>query len=140
MRVNDTPEDALIRSEIEKVNEKVYVDGFDELSDYVNRNVVSAGKVSTETLQKATAAILTEVFTEGSHIHQNGLVLLKMGLPLVKLDGLYRGMFNVFDVSNICALLHPEDAPEFQTLIMERPYGGKMLRGWKNAAFMRGLI
>jgi hypothetical protein len=83
---------------------------------------------------------LTEVYMSGSQIHQNASTLLIMGLPIVKLDGLYRGMFEIQDIQMITDQLPKQDALELQRLLLERPYGGDALRGWQRAAFMRGLI
>jgi len=76
----------------------------------------------------------------GSQIHQNAAVLLEIGLPIIKLDGLYRGMFNNYDVLRLQKKLNETEARELSALLLDRPYGGQMLYGWKRAAFLRGLI
>jgi hypothetical protein len=63
-----------------------------------------------------------------------------MGLPIIKLDGLYRGIFNVMDVNLITQQLDETEADELEDLLYARPYGGDVLVGWKRSAFMRGLI
>jgi hypothetical protein len=77
---------------------------------------------------------------QGSQIHQNAATLLRMGLPFVKLDGLYRGAFNIYDMVNITSQMTAGEAEELRRLLMVRPYGGGTLTGWKRAAFMRGLV
>lgn len=86
------------------------------------------------------AALATDVFMAGSQIHQNAAILLRMGLPIVKLDGLYRGMFSVGDVNRILECLCPEDAALLRRQLFRRPFGGDTLRGWKRDAFFVGLI
>ncbi|MBS8228676.1 rhamnan synthesis F family protein [Vannielia litorea] len=83
---------------------------------------------------------LVQVFMSGSQIHQNAAILLHLGLPIIKLDGLYRGMFNTYDIQRLSKLIAPQEALELQNLLMERPFGGATLIGWKRAAFIVGLI
>jgi len=63
-----------------------------------------------------------------------------MGLPIVKLDGLYRGMFGIGDVNRILERLGGDDATGFRALIFRRPFGGDTLVGWQRFAFFRGFI
>ena len=79
-------------------------------------------------------------FVRGSHIHQNAAALLDLGLAIVKLDGMYRGMFSPADVRKICALLTPEDGRRIERLLLSRPYGEHNLRGLRRAAFRQGLL
>ena len=80
------------------------------------------------------------VFLAGSQIHQNPCLMLSMGLPIVKMDGFYRGMFLMEDVNNIVAILDEWDEQELFYQLTARPFGGDTLRGWKRAAFLVGLI
>jgi hypothetical protein len=79
-------------------------------------------------------------FVRGSHIHQNATSLLDLGLAIVKIDGMYRGMFSPADVRKICALLMPEDSIALERLLLSRPYGEHNLRGLRRAAFRQGLL
>lgn len=83
---------------------------------------------------------ILETFVSGSQIHQNAALLLKLGSPLIKLDGVYRGMFDMFDLRNIEMSLEPRDIQELRTLLLSRPYGGDVLFGMSRMAFFRGLI
>ncbi|MCQ0971158.1 hypothetical protein MLD63_12065 [Paracoccus sp. TK19116] len=83
---------------------------------------------------------LSEVFLHGSQIHQNAIVLLKMGLPIVKLDGLYRGIFNVVDMHRISSQLPEDEAAELEGLLLERPYGGDTYYGWRKMAYRLGYL
>lgn len=82
----------------------------------------------------------TAVFMSGSQIHQNNAVLVSMGLPIVKLDGLYRGMFSIRDIDLILRQLGPDDAERLRAMLFRRPYGGDTLKGWRLDAFLTGLI
>ena len=83
---------------------------------------------------------LMECFTAGSQIHQNNILLHHLGMPIIKLDGLYRGMFSVADVIQLTSQLSQNEKPSFQKLMFDKPFGGNTLFGWKRVAFYRGLI
>jgi len=83
---------------------------------------------------------LMECFTGGSQIHQNGILLHHLGLPIIKLDALYRGMFSVADVEKLTDQLSSDEKQHFRKLMFSKPYGGNTLFGWKRSAFYRGLI
>jgi len=76
----------------------------------------------------------------GSQIHQNNACFVFMGLPIIKLDGLYRGMFSERDISNFKKLLRPDYYDELIEILYKKPYGEHFLHGWKRVAFMHGLI
>ena len=99
----------------------------------------STGKVEAR-IREMVADRLVANFVRGSHIHQNAAALLDLGLAIVKLDGMYRGMFSPADVRKICALLTPEDAVAIERLLLSRPYGEHNLRGLRRAAFRQGLL
>lgn len=83
---------------------------------------------------------LLESFSTGSQIHQNGILLHYLGLPIIKLDGLYRGMFSNEDIENLAQQLEPDEVIPFKRLMYSKPFGGEVLYGWKRSAFYRGLI
>ena len=83
---------------------------------------------------------LTNCFIEGSQINQNNILLHHLGMPIIKLDGLYRGMFSIADVVKLSSQLSQNEKQSFQKLMFDKPFGGKTLFGWKRAAFYRGLI
>ncbi len=93
-----------------------------------------------ERVREMVADRLVANFVRGSHIHQNAASLLDLGLAIVKIDGMYRGMFNTADVRKICALLTPEDSVALERLLLSRPYGEHNLRGLRRAAFRQGLL
>lgn len=81
-----------------------------------------------------------ESFMSGSQIHQNAAVLLNLGLPIVKLDGLYRGIFDMADVYRVTEQLPLEEGRELRAMLMSRPYGRRYYVGWRQVAFERGYI
>ena len=83
---------------------------------------------------------LMECFISGSQIHQNNILLHHLGMPIIKLDGLYRGIFSVADVFQLASQLSQNEKSSFQKLMFDRPFGGNTILGWKRAAFYRGLI
>ncbi|WP_074825222.1 MULTISPECIES: rhamnan synthesis F family protein [Pseudomonas] len=85
-------------------------------------------------------AHFVETFSRGSQIHQNNIFLHHIGMPLIKLDGLYRGMLVSRDVESIAQDLDDHQVDEFRQIMYSRPFGGNVLFGWKRAAFYRGLI
>ena len=97
----------------------------DELKKVVSHEVVCA---------------FLEFFKKGSQIHQNAIFLHHAGIPLIKMDGLYRGFFSTADVESIASSLSAAQSEGFRRLIYARPYGKDTLLGWKRAAFFRGLI
>lgn len=116
------------------------VAGRDGLKAHLLRHVAHPSAEFDRILDRAIVAAGTEVFMRGSQIHQNALILLELGLPIVKLDLLFRGMFNIHDLLKLTAKLEGSEAVELSRLLMERPFGELTLFGWKRAAFMRGLI
>lgn len=120
--------------------QKLLVDSYSNLKDAVGRRLRTGNNASLGAMRETVISSLIDNFRQHSQIHQNATLLLKMGLPIVKLDGVYRGMFNMADVTRIIELLRPDERQELERILMSRPFGGDVLIGWRRAAFMRGLI
>lgn len=129
-----------INASLPELNEEQFIQDIDSLKGYVGRHLQDKGDIDQILLDDSIISVMSEVFMSGSQIHQNAATLLYLGLPIIKLDGMYRGMFNIYDMQRITHLLKAEEAAELERLLMERPYGGVTLVGWKRAAFMVGLI
>lgn len=125
---------------VKELNEEMIIAGREEFAHYLMRNVPRESDSFDEILSDSISAIASEIFMAGSQIHQNAAILLELGLPIIKLDGLYRGMFNNYDLLRLQKKLDETEARELSALLLDRPYGGATLVGWKRAAFMRGLI
>jgi hypothetical protein len=76
----------------------------------------------------------------GSQIHQNNACFVYMGLPLIKLDGIYRGMFNDSDVNSFRSLMDSDAFESLEILLFDKPFGANTFFGWKRLAFQAGLI
>ncbi|WP_416914371.1 rhamnan synthesis F family protein [Seohaeicola sp.] len=119
--------------------EEVYLENFDALYTYI-KDVLKAEDINIYDLHNLVVAELGEGFLSGSQVHQNACILLETGLPFVKNDGLYRGIFSLEDINRISTFIEPDEASELLALLVSRPYGGRYLTGWKRAAFEAGLI
>jgi len=126
-----------ISSPVREARMSTIEDAVGFLSDVLGREL-NADEIAH--FREFLASYATRVFMAGSQIHQNAAILLHMGLPIVKLDGLYRGMFGIGDVNRILERLGGDDATGFRALIFRRPFGGDTLVGWQRFAFFRGFI
>lgn len=140
LRATEYPTDAHIQIEESKLADRIVASDFDGIVRLAEVGLKEGSQLDRETVRRIVISQLTEVYMSGSQIHQNASTLIKMGLPIVKLDGLYRGMFTIQDIQLVTQQLTKDDAEQLQALLLERPFGGDALRGWRRAAFMRGLI
>lgn len=79
-------------------------------------------------------------FRMGSQIHQNPGTLLYLGLPIVKLDGFFRGLFVEEDVGKIQMLMDATEFIELTKLLYSKPYGLDHLTGIDKLAFNLGIL
>lgn len=116
-----------------------FVDGVDGIVKAIETSVKESNveKLEMRVLEEVQNDLF-ERFIEGSQIHQNGIILHHLGMPMIKLDALYRGMFSIEDVTKIAAQLDAHESDNFRRLMFSRPFGGNTLYGWKRAAFYRG--
>ncbi len=112
----------------------------EELIDSVNTRLLGQNRMDKDVLIDLVKSGLVDNFRQHSQIHQNSAVLVHMGLPIIKLDCVYRGILNTLDVNILLRLLRPKEGEELQRLLYSRPFGGDVLVGWKRSAFLRGLI
>ncbi|WP_313462034.1 hypothetical protein [Pseudomonas nitroreducens] len=120
-----------------------FAGSIDDYSRFIGASVIGGDHVAdtlTESLKNEALYAFLDFFIKGSQVHQNGIFLHRIGLPFIKLDGLYRGAFSVRDVETIADDLDEEQATKFRRLMYARPFGRNILFGWKRAAFERGLI
>lgn len=83
---------------------------------------------------------MIDQFSEASQVHNNNLFLVSQGLPLVKLDLKYRGVYNYSDLLKFKLFMQQPDYEMLESLLMSREYGGSTLFGWKRYAFNNGII
>ncbi len=133
LKIENTAQNEIVRT-------RIYVDSFTDLRAAFLDSVRKVSDRDLNGFRETVASRMLENFRQHSQIHQNAAILLNMGLPIIKLDGVYRGMFNMSDVTRLMGLLNDEEAKELEEQLISRPFGGEVLIGWKRAAFMRGLI
>lgn len=120
-----------------------YVSSVSEFHDFLCNSISSAGELDSslsETIRNEVIANCIACFAQGSQIHQNNVFLHRIGLPIIKLDGLYRGMFSERDIEKLAEDLVQSQQEEFRRVMYSRPFGGSVLYGWKRTAFLNGLI
>ena len=122
------------------IKNKVLLSSYTHLEELVSKQLMDRSNEACEAIRSAVVAGLIDSFRQHSQIHQNAALLVMMGLPIVKLDGLFRGIFNVMDVNLIIDQLDDAEAEELKNILYSRPFGGDVLIGWKRSAFLRGLI
>ena len=74
---------------------------FDDLVAVATAPVTGNDGKAVEHLKTLVGDMLTTNFVRGGHIHQNAASLVDLGLAIVKLDGMYRGVFDATDVRKI---------------------------------------
>lgn len=92
------------------------------------------------TIREITLESMLLSTASGSQIHNSCLFFFDMGLPIVKLDLLYRGAASFSDIVKFQNFMSDEEFLQLRGLIFQRPFGGDTLTGWRRAAFFRGLI
>lgn len=76
----------------------------------------------------------------GSQIHANSIIFLIMGLPIIKLDGLFRGVWTEIDMKNFRNNMSGRNYDELISLLYSKPYGFHTLSGWKRVAYSIGYL
>lgn len=118
-----------------------YVSSVKDFQRFLCSSITNASELDlSKTVKDEVIASFITCFSKGSQIHQNNIFLHKIGLPIIKLDGVYRGMFNPRDVEKLTEDLDADQQNVFRRIMYSRPYGSAVLHGWKRAAFERGLI
>ena len=79
-------------------------------------------------------------FYVGSQFHHHPVMFMEMGCPGIKLDMIYRGLLGPKDFNKISRYLTTDESKTLYEMLNSRQYGAKSLRGWKQAAFIHGLI
>jgi hypothetical protein len=91
-------------------------------------------------INHAFCASILKNFRCASQIHQSNAFLLHIGLPLIKLDGFYRGFFSEDDVLTISNQLSADQALELEQLLFHRSFAGDVLQGWGFLLFKQGFL
>ena len=125
----------------DSINSKLilgYGDLMNAMKDASGREVTPDSEY--ELFMKAKG-IWLNIVGSGSQIHQNNNLFVSHGMPLVKLDLLYRGAFSYEDLEILLdKIKNSEDAQILRSMLYRRIYGLDYLSGWRRAAFRKGMI
>lgn len=91
-------------------------------------------------LKQRLTSIYLDDFTRGSQIHNNCIALHRLGLPIIKLDLVYRSVCNFNDIIKLKEQLDISQQDEFMTLMTNRLSGEKFLFGLNRKAFDCGIL
>lgn len=117
-------------------DKKVDFVSFATFMSSVNFDTLAHGRV----LKQRLLSIYLDDFTRGSQIHNNCISLHRLGLPIIKLDLLYRSVCNFNDLIKIKEQLDESQQEEFMTLMTNRLSGEKFLFGLNRKAFDCGIL
>ncbi|WP_312240065.1 rhamnan synthesis F family protein [Pantoea sp.] len=93
-----------------------------------------------EQLKERLMAIYLDDFTRGSQIHNNCIALHYIGMPIIKLDLIYRSVCNFNDLLKIKDQLDPTQRDAFMAMLTSRLSGEKFLFGLNRKAFDCGIL
>jgi hypothetical protein len=85
-------------------------------------------------------SLYLDEFTMGSQIHVNCLALHHCGLPIIKLDLMFRCVCSMNDIIKLRDQLEESQKEEFMTLILARLCGDKFLVGLNRLAYQFGIL
>lgn len=91
-------------------------------------------------LKERLMSIYLDDFTRGSQIHNNCIALHHMGLPIIKLDLMYRSVCNFNDLLKLKEQLEPSQREDFMAMLTARLSGEKFLFGLNRKAFDCGIL
>lgn len=70
-----------------------------------------------------------ESVRRGSQVHRSGVFLMYLGMPLIKIDGLYRGLYSLHTIDQFCQLIDTSQIEYLYALLTQRSFGGDHLSG-----------
>lgn len=104
------------------------------------KNTVHKESILSEQFKKRLISLYLDEFTLGSQIHINCLALHHCGLPIIKLDLMFRCVCNMNDIIKLRDQLEESQREEFMTLILARLCGDKFLVGLNRLAYQFGIL
>lgn len=111
-----------------------------EVKNFFETHLKIQDKNLLKNMKTFVCSSLIRVFRVGSQIHQNNAILLHLGMPLIKLDGFFRGNFSETDVLALCSQLQEDEATELKRLLFSKSFAGETLLGWKFYMVMSGIL
>lgn len=71
---------------------------------------------------------LLDLIIGGGQIHQNNIMFYYLGMPIIKNDCFFRGIFNRADLNKMCSLLPADEVELFLSIQFSKPYGSEFLK------------
>lgn len=97
-------------------------------------------KKHNEQFERRLISFYLDEFTLGSQIHINCLALHHCGLPIIKLDLMFRCVCNMNDVIKLRDQLDESQQEEFMGLMLARLCGDRFLIGLNRLAYQFGIL
>lgn len=117
----------------------------DENVDYLNvvnffRTYSNDETFLDSQFKQRVVALYLDEFTMGSQIHINCLALHHVGLPIIKLDLMFRCVCSMNDIIKLRDQLDESQQEEFMTLMLARLCGDRFLVGLNRLAYQFGIL
>jgi hypothetical protein len=84
--------------------------------------------------------VLGKKIPSGSQIHSNNMLLFYLGLPLIKMDGFFRGALSTENVLQLSSFMQDNEKWLFEKLLLSRTHADTMLTGLKKLMYQTGFI
>lgn len=110
-----------------------------ELITFLTRENIESNR-QLQQLKHRLISLYLDEFTLGSQIHINCLALHHCGLPIIKLDLVFRCVCNISDIIKLRDQLDESQRDEFMTLMTSRLCGDKFLVGLNRLAYQFGIL
>lgn len=121
----------------QEIDERVGYLTFIQWIDFLKSDVTSI----PDTLLAAIKSVCLEIFTQGSQIHLNAVIFKMMGMPIIKLDLLYRSALSFCDILLLTDMIqNAKERAELKKILFCRLSGDKFHFGFRKAAFKLGYI
>lgn len=142
------PEEAtLVRTEAAQASKTRNLDSYAERNKVDYLDVVNFFEsyhhekpLLNDQFKQRLISLYLDEFTLGSQIHINCLALHKCGLPIIKLDLMFRCVCSMNDIIKLRDQLDESQREEFMTLILARLCGDKFLVGLNRLAYQFGIL
>lgn len=90
--------------------------------------------------RRSIVALCLKAYTDSSQIHSNCVSLYSMGLPIIKIDLLYRSLASYGDIERIKQMLPDDEKDDFLSRVTAKGPGHNFLRGFQKLSFDYGYI
>ena len=91
-----------------------------ELTRAIQEQISSDAAEVEYWVSKETETQFIESFCQGSQIHQNAIIMYELGMPIIKIDSVYRGVLSVSDAENLSTRLPHEERSLLKEILYSR--------------------